>query len=87
MSRLGFTGTRSGMTEAQKWQLETFLRDYASHRKNTDLVFHHGDCIGADAEAHTIAKKIGFRVCVHPSTLTKQRAWCEADEYREAKPP
>lgn len=42
--------------------------------------FHHGDCVGADAQAHEI-----FRACrkqkiiLHPPIVTWKRAYCKAD--------
>jgi hypothetical protein len=47
---LGFTGTRKGMTTAQK---EAFSKLLMYLRPN---IFQHGDCIGADAEAHDIVR-------------------------------
>jgi hypothetical protein len=45
---------------------------------------HHGDCVGADKEAHDLAKlKFGIWTIAHPPLNTKLRAWCEADEVRE----
>lgn len=42
---VGFTGTRFGMTEAQRVELINALRQLQPDE------FHHGDCIGADVEA------------------------------------
>jgi len=47
---LGFTGTRKGMTPEQKLR---FL-DLIHALQPTE--FHHGDCIGADVEAHDRVK-------------------------------
>lgn len=68
---IGFTGTRKGMTEFQKKEVELIL---IFHRGGT---VHHGDCIGADAEFHLIAKKYSYMVIVHPASgVGKQRAYC-----------
>lgn len=64
----GFTGTRHGMTEAQKASLRNFLVDSSGH-------FHHGDCIGADAESHDIADECGYAIVIHPPTNHSGRAW------------
>jgi hypothetical protein len=37
---------------------------------------HHGDCIGADAQAHAIARSLGIDVIIHPPSITKKRAFC-----------
>lgn len=46
--KIGFTGTRAGMTEAQNATLRQVLKSFQSH----SLAFecHHGDCQGADNE-------------------------------------
>jgi len=47
--KLGYTGTRFGMTEYQKM----FLRDF--FRSHTITELRHGKCIGGDEDAHLIA--------------------------------
>jgi ketopantoate reductase len=64
----GFTGTRHGMTDAQKVALRNFLDGGTGH-------FHHGDCIGADSEAHDIADECGYAIVLHPPSNYQNRAW------------
>jgi hypothetical protein len=77
--RIGFTGTRYGMTPAQK---ERFL-DVMQQRKAFGGVeeFHHGSCQGADAEAHEIVR--GFlpdvKIVVHPSKKKEHEVPCVGD--------
>jgi hypothetical protein len=76
----GFTGTQKGMTSKQAATLKMLLM---SEDVN---VFHHGDCIGADAAADTIAHEIGARVRIHPPLKSDKRAKCEGAEiYYPAK--
>ena len=77
---IGFTGTRQGMTESQKIALRDLL---ASH---PGAVLHHGDAVGADAEAHDIAVALGCTVVIHPPTIERQRAFKTAAEIRPPKP-
>lgn len=39
--------------------------------------FHHGDCVGADEEAHQLAVALRLDVILHPPELDRRRAWCE----------
>lgn len=71
---LGFTGTRFGMTPTQR---EAFRVELAAHRLRGFDRFDHGDCVGADAEAHDDAADLGFRIHVHPPEKTAHRAFCE----------
>ncbi len=73
--KVGFTGTRDGMTEDQTLAMRTMLR--LSHDWSE---FHHGCCVGADE--HVALMVSGFfypdlcRVVGHPSNLkgmTSQR--------------
>lgn len=49
---------------------------------------HHGDCIGADYEAHALARSLvgeGIHIVIHPPRVEKNRAFCEGDEIRKPK--
>jgi len=49
--------------------------------------FHHGDCEGADAQAHLIASKEGYVIVVHPPEDDFHRAFCkDGEEVKEVKP-
>jgi hypothetical protein len=69
MKKIGFTGTSRGMTADQKERLRDFLRGIVRtevHQGNSFVEFHHGDCIGADDEAATIAHEEGCSIVAHP---------------------
>lgn len=66
---IGFTGTSKGMSVGQRAALERELR-------GRTFTFHHGDCVGADAQAHDIAKAAGGSIVIHPPTDSKARAYC-----------
>lgn len=60
--KVGFTGTRNGMTPAQVETVGRILRDL------DPLELHHGACVGADAQIHGIMHR-NFQECVmhiHP---------------------
>ena len=73
---IGFTGTQNGMTDPQKKQVEKSLRLMYSYGS----IFIHGDCIGADAEAHEIALRLGYRVWIYPGNIGAKRAYCKGAE-------
>src|ERR1700730_19108648 len=75
MISFGFTGTRQGMTAEQKSALRNFLDGGVGE-------FHHGDCIGADSEAHDIADECGYGIILHPPTNYSERAWREVPRHR-----
>lgn len=76
---VGFSGTREGMTYNQLITVEDLLWDL-----NIQKV-HHGDCLGADADFHRLARIQGLYVIGHPPVKDKLRAYCEFDEIRVAK--
>ncbi len=81
---IGFTGTLHGMTPSQCDALATILHQI--EREVPIRRFHHGDCLGADAQAHAIA--LGrYTIVVHPPSNTNFRAYClDAQEYLPAWP-
>lgn len=75
--RVGFTGTREGMTDDQQVAVSTLL----DHLFPTE--FHHGDCIGADEQAHGMAFKSHgefVKRVVHPPTNETLRAFCDGED-------
>lgn len=89
MNNIGMTGTRRGMTEAQKKTFTKLLKSYQRRAFQRSIeegcprwqdappcILHHGDCVGADEEAHKIARSLGFHVVIHPPEYEKHRAWC-----------
>jgi hypothetical protein len=78
--RIGFTGTRQGMTAEQACALRDLLTSHPG------AVLHHGDCIGADEQAHDIAVSQGCGIVIHPPLDDKQRAFRPAVRTRTPKP-
>ena len=80
--KIGFTGTREGLTDEQHQVLLNLI--IASDPTEV----HHGDCVGADAYCHTIAVNQKIPVILHPPDLPGLRMFCtqSASEIREEKP-
>lgn len=82
MRLYGFTGTRSGMNEAQYDMVRGLLMNAE--------VLHHGCCVGADEQAHRIAEELGIWTVGHPPDETggsdRYLAVVTCDERREPKP-
>ena len=83
MILVGFTGTRDRMTYLQRESLRVVLAEFASP---AGVELHHGDCVGADAEAAWIARAFGFRVVCHPPTDDSRRAFAPSDVTLPAEP-
>ena len=79
--KVGFTGTRKGMTGYQQQAVQEFLVD-----TNVSEV-HHGDCIGADAEFDRIAESLGIPRVAHPCDIMSQRAYCKAETVLPSERP
>lgn len=60
-NKVGFSGTRKGMTIEQKqkfkWLLEVFKKETSE--------FHHGMCLGADEEAHNMIREFNPDIKIH----------------------
>lgn len=84
--KVGFTGTRQGMTDAQHDTLETILTDL--YKGLGVREWHDGDCVGADDEARLmVGSWPGVYIHSHPCNLFRQRAYNECDFEHEELPP
>lgn len=81
MLHVGFTGTRQGMTDSQKSGLIA-LFELIGRKNLINAILHHGDCVGADAEADDIISLYGGNVVIHPPTATQYRAFKNQEESR-----
>ena len=80
MTITGFTGTQIGTTKPQ------FTSFFKVYKELSVKEFHHGDCIGSDAEAHVVARTHGSWIVIHPPSSFSKRAFCKGDVYRKPKP-
>jgi len=80
MVHVGFSGTRRGMTREQSRALRRSLASFG------EAILHHGDAVGADAEAHEQAVALGWSVIIHPPINEAWRARKVASEERAPKP-
>lgn len=71
--RVGFTGTRKGMTDEQTTVFTTWITSMDPDE------FHDGDCDGSDEEAHGIVRVYVplCRMIGHPPNKDKHRAHCK----------
>jgi len=68
---VGFTGTQHGMTDLQCQNFQALIERCSPGK------FCHGDCIGADSEAHIIVRKI-LKTCIieiFPPKISTKRAY------------
>lgn len=81
--KIGVTGTRSGMTEAQYNSVLSYLERHLANREpGESMEFHHGDCVGVDVEVAILAKSLGYHVVNHPPIKDELRAFHESDQHR-----
>jgi hypothetical protein len=83
---VGFTGTQRGMTGAQAWAVRGTL--YVIAETSTSALWcHHGDCIGADADFHAIARAHPHVAGItgHPPDNPAKRAWCHFDKLEDER--
>lgn len=78
---IGFTGTQQGMTEDQKIAVASLLDVLCEDGGHV----HHGDCIGADAQFHELARSRGLRIELHPPIKADKRAFCAGADIKWPK--
>lgn len=83
MIKIGFTGTRQGMTDRQRMVIEEILRNAVNQDEGVE--FHHGDCVGSDEQAAKIAKAEDCTVVGHPPEDDKCRSFFESHEVWDEK--
>lgn len=82
MIKLGFTGSRHGMSDSQEEQFALLVAEIQPSE------FHHGDCIGADAQAHDIVRLFCPEtfIVVHPPESDYLRAYKNGDKILPCLP-
>lgn len=84
--KIGFTGTQLGMSENQKNKFEEIISNFFDKYKKIE--FHHGDCIGADKQAHEELSKFYyycFTIIIHPPKIPTKRAFCDGNVILDTK--
>lgn len=86
--RIGFSGTRDGMTAHQEKELIAWVEE------NRDVIiqFTHGCCIGSDEQAHSIVRKIchdNVTIVGRPGFATghPMRSDCRCDTTEHVQAP
>lgn len=83
--KVSFTGTRGGMADGQMAALDRVLSTFQP------ALFVHGDCLGADFNAHRLILTINasadhqIAINTYPSNLEKTRAYT-GEEYEVCEP-
>lgn len=80
---VSFTGTQEGMTEAQKKTFRKVIKEL------NPKAFIHGDCIGADEQAHKIVREElpECIIAIRPCTIEHKRAFTDGHQLAEPEAP
>ena len=81
MIKVGFTGTRHGMSEAQ----QAVFKKLVDAKEFSE--FHHGMCVGSDKQAHDYIEQIkvkkNAKIVGHPPRFKGSFADCKCDVLRK----
>ena len=80
--KIGFTGTRDGMSTHQLAGVYEILRCLCPSEA------HHGDCVGSDTQFHNSVRQseLDTRIVMHPPSNSSHRAYSTADDSCAPKP-
>jgi hypothetical protein len=81
--RVGFTGTKDGMTALQFRQVYLLLKKWRLRRS---IETHDGDCVGADKQFNEIATALDCFTVGHPPENNSLRAFCKYKQTLSCKP-
>ena len=77
--KVGFTGSRHGMTQEQYDELKKIIKAKEISE------FHHGMCIGSDLRAHdhvdSVKKDRGIKIVGHPPRYKGSYAKCKCNLF------
>lgn len=87
--KIGFTGTRAGMTTVQWEKVGIIIAESLDIGKSNE--WHDGDCVGADEQAHgvvdTLKRLTSIETHGHPCNKDEWRANKDFDVMHEVLPP
>lgn len=69
--RLGFTGTRHGLSQQQVRKVAEIVDSLGA-----DITAHHGCCVGADEDFHAICRERRIHIVGHPGPEWPDGALC-----------
>jgi len=75
--KIGITGARKGITSEQAEKFQYLFNLFHGYE------LHHGDCIGADSEAHDIAVSMGSDIVIYPPAAPDLRAFKKSKFMRK----
>lgn len=84
---IGFTGTRRGMTTHQKEGFVSVLNSLLG-KDNSQPIFHHGGCVGADEDATRLVREnfSGVRIIGYPCNIRGMQSGYAIETCDELKP-
>lgn len=78
---IGFTGSRTGITDEQRKEIHNILSKY------DNIVVSHGDCVGADTEFHNICREYdNIIIRIYPPKDPKLRAYNVGNVIMDEQP-
>lgn len=83
--KIGFTGTREGCTRQQLESLRMYFEAMGAKFPNLEL--HHGDCLGADTDAHKLFRELfpNNTIIIYPPKSDYMRGFNQGTRMRVQK--